>query len=106
MTTHITAPINRAFQASNLWTMTTPGDAASGITSTTWAAVLAEVSRLAPASAPRADRLAAYSQVVADLRRIRDQIPISRALGPSERLAFGNFLQVLLLNAEQSLAAI
>lgn len=106
MTTHVTTPVNKALQASSLWTFDTPGDAASGTSSTTWAPVLAEVARLAPAAAPRADRLAAYSQLVTDLRRIRDAIPTSRKLGPSERLAFGNFLQQLLWNAEQSLAAI
>lgn len=106
MSIHITTPVNKAFQASNVWTQDTPGDAANGITSTTWAPVLAEVTRVAPASAPRADRLAAYGQLVADLRRARDGIPTSRKLGPSERLAFGNFLQTLLNSAEQSLAAI
>lgn len=106
MSLHITTPVNRALQASSVWTQDTPGDAANGITSTTWAPVLAEVARVAPASAPRADRLAAYTQLVADLRRARDQIPTSRKLGPTERVAHGNWLQVLLLDAEKSLAAI
>lgn len=104
MSTHVTLPVTRAFAASNVFTFTTPGDAANGITSTTWAPVLAEVARVAPAGAPRSDRLAAYSQLVADLRRVKAEIPRSRALGPSERLAFGGFLEALLLNAEQSLA--
>lgn len=106
MTSHVTLPVNRAFQTSNVWTFDTPGDAANGIAATTWAPVLAEVTRVAPAAAPRVDRLAAYTQLVADLRRIRDGIPTSRKLGPSERLAFGNFLQVLINNAQTSLDAI
>lgn len=106
MSTHVTLPVARAFAASNVFTFTTPGDAANGITSTTWAPVLAEVARVAPASAPRSDRLAAYSQLVADLRRVKAEIPRSRSLGPTERLAFGSFVEVLLLNAQTSLDAI
>lgn len=106
MSTQITLPIARAFAASNVFTFTTPGDAGSGIASTTWTPVLAEVARVAPAGAPRADRLAAFSQLVAELRRVKAEIPRSRALGPTERLAFGTFVEALLLNAQTSLDAI
>lgn len=104
MSTQITLPIARAFAASNVFTFTTPADAASGTSATTWAPVLAELTRLAPASAPRSERLSAHTQVVAELRRIRDQIPTVRKLGPTERLAFGNWLQVLLNSHEAQLA--
>lgn len=106
MTTHISMQIVKAFQACDAWTQTTPADAGSGTSATTWAPVVAELTRLAPASAPRAERLAAHTQVVFELRRIRDQIPTSRKLGPSERLAFSNWLQALLNSHEAQLAAI
>ncbi|MDG0856368.1 hypothetical protein [Roseateles puraquae] len=106
MSTIIARQIAQVFQSTDAWTHTTPADAASGTSATTWAPVLAELTRLAPASAPRSERLSAHTQVVAELRRIRDQIPTVRKLGPTERLAFGNWLQVLLNSHEAQLAAI
>lgn len=102
----IAQQVAKAFQACDVWTLTTPGDAANGTTSTTWTPVTAEIARVAPASAPRADRLAAHTQIVFELRRARDSIPTSRKLGPAERLAFGNFVQLLLNSHEAQLAAI
>lgn len=106
MTTHISQQIAKAYQACDAWTFTTPADAANGTSATTWAPVVAELTRLAPATAPRAERLAAHSQIVFELRRTRDQIPTSKKLGPAERLAFGNWLLVLLQHYERQLDAI
>lgn len=104
MTTHISAAIAKVFQACDAWTQTTPADAANGTSATTWTPVVAELTRLAPASAPRAERLAAHTQVVAELRRVRAGIPTSTKLGPAERLAFGNWVQLLLNSHEPQLA--
>ncbi|MDR7331997.1 hypothetical protein [Roseateles asaccharophilus] len=104
MTTHIAQQISKAFQATPAWTQDTPGDAASGTAAAAWSPVTAELARLAPATAPRADRLAAYTQLVAELRRARDQVTTSKKLGPAERIAFGNWVQ-LLLNTYETLLA-
>lgn len=106
MSTIIARQIALVFQTTDVWTQTTPADAANGTSATTWTPVTAEIARLAPASAPRADRLSAHNQIVAELRRARDGIPTSRKLGPTERLAFGNFVQLLLNSHEAQLAAI
>ena len=104
MTTHICNQVSKAYQATPLWTEDTPADAAAGLASAAWAPVAAEIARHTGPTAPSASKRAAYTQVVAELRRTSRAVSTSKKLGPSERLSFGGFVQVLLNHYEQLLA--
>lgn len=106
MSNHIAHQIAQAYQQTPVWALNLPADAAAGVASAALAPLTAEVTRHAGATAPKADKRAAYTQVVVELRRTATQAEESRKLGPSERLAFGGFVQVLLQHYERQLDAI
>ena len=108
MNAHLQKSILAVYQQSPLWTLTLPGDAASGLSSTAWTPVAAEIARHTGTGATDAAKKAVYGQVVAELTRTAEQAATpnrSPHFTPAERLAFGAFVQVLLHNYRPLLAA-
>lgn len=106
MTLHIAQQVSKAYQQTPLWTLDLPADAAAGQASAALAPLVGEIARHSGPSAPKASKQAAFGQVVAMLRRTSQETGESKKLGPTERRAFGGFVNVLLQHYERQLDAI
>lgn len=98
--------IATAFQASPIWALTVPGDAANGLSSTAWSPVQAEIARHVGAGASVDQKRAVYMQVVEMLKQLQALAQKASSLGPPtgpERQAFTGLLNALLLNYTQLL---
>ena len=97
--------ISDAYKQSPLWTLTLPGDAAAGLSSSAWTPVAAELARHVGAAASAEAKRAAYGQVVAMLIRTYTDAMQARHFSAGDRLVFGGLIQTLLLQYQPLAAA-